>query len=60
VIVAKDIKKAFDEKLGRDTGRGYIYMVLERNGWRKIMPRSKHPKKADDATIEASKKLKTL
>ena len=60
VITAKEIKKAFDEKLGRDTGRGYIYMLLERHGWRKIMPRSRHPKKADDATIAASKKLTAL
>ena len=58
VVVAKEIKQAFDEKLGRDTGRGYIYMVLDRHKWRKVMPRSRHPKKADDETIEASKKLK--
>ena len=57
VITVAEIKKAFDEKLGRDTGRGYIYMLLDRHDWRKVMPRSKHPKKADDATIEASKKL---
>ena len=54
VVTAQDIKKAFDEKLGRDTGRGYIYMLLDRNGWRKVMPRSKHPKKADEEAIEAS------
>ena len=58
LITAIEIKKAFDEKLGRDTGRGYIYMLLARHDWRKIMPRSRHPKKADDETIEASKKLK--
>ena len=58
VITAKEIKQAFDEELGRDTGRGYIYMLLARHGWRKVMPRSKHPKKADDETIKASKKLK--
>ena len=58
VIAAKEIKQAFDEKLGRDTGRGYIYMLLDRHKWRKVMPRSRHPKKADDETIEASKKLK--
>ena len=57
VVVVKEIKQAFDEKLGRDTGSGYIYMLLERHDWRKVMPRSKHPKKADDATIEATKKL---
>ncbi len=33
-------------------------MVLKRKGWRKVMPRSKHPKKASPEAIEASKKLK--
>ena len=57
IITAKEIKAAFDEKLGRDTGRGYIYMLLERHGWRKIKPRYKHPKNASDEEIAASKKL---
>jgi transposase len=57
VVIAQEIKQAFDEKLGRDTGRGYIYMLLARHNWRKVMPRSRHPKKADDETIEATKKL---
>ena len=57
IVTAQDIKRAFDEKLGRDTGRGYIYMVLERHGWRKVMPRPEHPKKASDEVIDASKKL---
>ena len=57
VVIAQEIKQAFDEKLGRDTGRGYIYMLLARHNWRKVMPRSSHPKKADDETIEATKKL---
>ena len=57
VITAAEIKRAFDEKLGRDTGRGYIYMLLGRHNWRKVMPRSKHPQKADEETIAASKKL---
>ena len=34
-----------------------IYKLLHRYGWRKIMPRSKHPKKASEEAIEASKKL---
>ena len=57
MVIAQEIKQVFDEKLGRDTGRGYIYMLLARHGWRKVMPRSRHPKKADDETIEATKKL---
>ena len=58
-ITVRDIKRAFDERIGKDTGRGYIYMLLKRHGWRKVMPRARHPKKADDEAIEASKKLKT-
>ncbi len=58
MITVKEIKAAFDEKLGRDTGRGYIYMLLARHGWRKIKPRPKHPQKASDEEIAASKKLK--
>ena len=57
IVSVKEIKAAFDEKIGKDTGRGYIYMLLERHKWRQVMPRSKHPNKASDEVIEASKKL---
>ena len=60
IVIVKEIKEAFDKKLGRDTGSGYIYMLLKRHGWRKVMPRSKHPKKASQEAINASKKLKKL
>ncbi|MBQ3269451.1 MAG: winged helix-turn-helix domain-containing protein [Clostridia bacterium] len=59
MVTAQEIKRAFDEVRGKDTGRGYIYMLLERHGWRKVMPRSKHPKAASEEACEASKKLKT-
>ena len=57
LVVANSIKKAFDEKRGKDTGRGYIYMLLKRHKARKVMPRSAHPKKSSDEAMEASKKL---
>lgn len=57
LVTVQNIKAAFDEKRGKDTGRGYIYELLKRHGWRKVMPRSKHPNKASDEVIEASKKL---
>ena len=57
VVRATDIKKAFDEYRGKDTGRGYIYMLLKRHDWRQVMPRGAHPQKASDEDIEASKKL---
>ena len=56
LVVAKTIKKEFDKKLGRDTGRGYIYMLLKRHKARKLAPRTAHPKKASSEEIENSKK----
>lgn len=56
IITVQQIKAAFDKKIGKDTGRGYIYMLLKRKNWRKVMPRSKHPKKASQEEIESSKK----
>lgn len=49
------IKAAYDEKVGHKIGHGQIYYVLRRHGWKKKMPRSKHPKSADPEAVEASK-----
>jgi transposase len=59
IVEVSAIKKAYEEAIGRslDNSRGQIYRVLERHGWRKVMPRSKHPKKASEDEVEASKKL---
>jgi hypothetical protein len=38
-------------------GTGQIDRVLKRQEWRKVKPRSRHPKKAGTEAIEASKKL---
>ena len=57
IITAQDIKASFDEVRGKDTGRGYVYMVLKRHGWRTVMPRSRHPRAASEEACEASKKL---
>ena len=59
-VTAMEIKAAFDEARGKDTGSGYIYMLLKRHGWRKVMPRSRHPKAANEEACEASKKLKPV
>jgi transposase len=60
IVEVSEIKLAYEKATGKsfgDNNRGQIYRVLQRHGWRKIMPRSKHPNKADDEAIEASKKL---
>ena len=54
----REIEKAYQERVDHRIGHGQIYCVLNRHhGWRKIMPRSKHLKKASEEVIEASKKL---
>lgn len=58
MVEISEIKNAYQEKVNHKIGEIQIYRVLHRHGWRKIMPRSKHPKKASPEAIEASKKLK--
>jgi transposase len=59
IVETSEILKAYEAKLGRtfEKDHGRIYRVLARHKWRKVMPRSKHPKKASDEVIEASKTL---
>ncbi len=57
LVEVSEIKAAYEEAVGHRIGGTQIYYVLRRHGWRKVMPRSKHPKKACDEAIEASKKL---
>ena len=57
IIDLNELKAAYIEKVGHSIGGSQIYRMLERHGWRKVMPRSKHPQKASNEAIEASKKL---
>ncbi len=58
LVEISEIKEAYDKAIGHKSGSAQIYRVLHRHGWRKVMPRSKHPQKASNEAIEASKKLK--
>jgi len=48
IVEVSAIERAYVEKVGRSIGGGQIYRVLARHGWRKVMPRSKHPKQASE------------
>lgn len=58
IVDLNELKAAYIAKVGHSIGGSQIYRMLERHGWRKVMPRSRHPQKASDEAIEASKKLK--
>jgi transposase len=51
------LKEEYDKVCGKETANSTFYDFLKRMGWRRVMPRGVHPKKASDEVIEASKKL---
>ena len=57
IVEISEIKAAYQEAVGHTVGTSQIYYVLHRQKWRKVMPRSRHPKKASEEVIETSKKL---
>ena len=57
IVEVSEIKASYEQAVGHPIGGSQIYYVLRRNGWRKVMPRSKHTKKASDEVIATSKKL---
>ena len=58
IITIGEIAAAYDEHFGKEhKSKSTVYYLLQKMGWRKLMPRSKHPGKASDEAIEASKKL---
>ena len=50
-----DIQQAYEERVGKTVAPSTIYRLLERHGWRKVVPRPRHPK-ADAAAQAALKK----
>ena len=58
IVEVSEIKASYEQAVGHKIGGSQIYYVLGRHGWRKVMPRSKHPQKASEEVIATSKKLK--
>ncbi|NTW07681.1 MAG: hypothetical protein HGA29_07540 [Syntrophaceae bacterium] len=55
IITASAVKVRIEEKTGKAVSEDYIYDVLHRHGWRKVMPRPRHPN-ADNEKQEEFKK----
>ena len=53
MVDIKEIAAAYQKAVPHKISDTQIYYVLHRHGWRKIMPRSRHPKKASEEAIEA-------
>jgi len=50
-----DLKVAYEKAIGHKTSNSTVYNLLDRHGWRKLMPRPFHPKR-DLAAQNAFKK----
>src|SRR5712675_321796 len=44
-----EIKAAYEKAIGHETSNSTIYALLDRHGWRKLMPRPYHPKRGTAA-----------
>ena len=60
LVEIREIAKAYQSAVNHPVSNAQIYRVLHRQGWRKVMPRSRHPQKVSEEEIVASKKLKPL
>lgn len=59
IVTAKLIQEAFEQRLGHEVDESTMYRLLQRHGWRKVMPRPVHPE-ADPEAQEAFKKTSVL
>jgi len=55
LLHVSEIKQALEQKVGVAVAASTVYRMLERQGWRKVVPRPRHPK-ADVAAQAAFKK----
>ena len=55
ILEVSRIKAAYEQILGRKVPKSTVYRMLARHGWRKVVPRPRHPK-ADAATQAEFKK----
>ena len=55
MLTVAEVQQAYRERVGKEVARSTIYRLLERHGWRKVVPRPRHPK-ADVAAQAAFKK----
>ncbi len=55
MLTVAEIRQAYRERTGKAVARSTVYRLLQRHGWRKVVPRPRHPK-TDVAAQAAFKK----
>jgi transposase len=49
VLVVSEVKAAYERHVGRPVPKSTVYRLLGRHGWRKVVPRPRHPQADPDA-----------
>ena len=44
MLTVQEVQQAHRERTGKEVARSTIYRLLDRHGWRKVVPRPRHPK----------------
>lgn len=55
ILEVSRVRAAYEQTLGRKVPKSTVYRMLARHGWRKVVPRPRHPK-SDAATQAEFKK----
>lgn len=55
MLTVTELQQAYRDRVGKEVARSTLYRLLQRHGWRKVVPRPRHPK-ADVAAQAAFKK----
>src|SRR5712691_13097184 len=58
IATVREIWQAFEARVGEKVDDSTIYRLLDRHGWRKLMPRPRHPKADPQAQEQFKKTLK--
>src|SRR5437660_9252472 len=58
IATVQEIWRAFEERVGHPVDESTIYRLLNRHGWRKLMPRPRHPQADPQAQEQFKKTLK--
>jgi transposase len=58
IATVAEMQQAFEAQVGHEVDESSIYRLLHRHGWRKLMPRPRHPKASKEAQEQFKKTLR--
>lgn len=57
IATVAEVQQAFEAQIGQAVDDSTIYRLLHRHGWRKLMPRPRHPQASQEAQEQFKKTL---